>query len=279
MAHAISAEPEDSLSQRNFERIAKLVNHHTGIQLPPSKKHMVEGRLRKRARNCGHSKLNDYCHYLLEEGGFDNEFPFVVDVMTTNKTEFFREPAHFIELKRIVPHLLASSGRTFKVWSAACSTGAEAYTIAMVLAHMNMAAEFRFAILATDICSSVLEEGRRAVYSNEMLAAVPPEFRKHYVMASRGGKGHGRIVPELRRVVRFQRLNLLDGNYPVDQDVDIIFLRNVLIYFDKTVQHRVMQHLAGHLRPGGYIFVGHSETMAASGLQLNQVAPAVFRKP
>lgn len=279
LAHA-STDPEETLSLHNFEQIAKLVNRYAGIQLPASKKHMVEGRLRKRARISGHKDMDDYCRFILKGGGFDSEFPHLIDVMTTNKTDFFREPDHFECLIRLIPGLLKSrrGGEGLKIWSAACSNGAEPYTIAMVLADMASSLHFTFAILATDICTKVLEEGRRAVYSREIIDPVPSDYQRRYVMRSRGSQERVRIIPELRRLIRFERLNLMDGDYPVDRDVDVIFLRNVLIYFDKAVQHQVMLRLIRHLRPGGYIFVGHSESMVAAGLKLDQVAPAVFRK-
>lgn len=278
-AHTQSLGPDDLLSVHNFDQIAKLVNRHTGIQLPPSKKHMVEGRLRKRTRACGRKSLDDYCRYILKGGGFDAEFPHLVDVITTNKTDFFREPDHFQCLKRLVPGLLKHRGeRVLKVWSAACSNGAEPYTIAMVLADMAASHQFRFAILASDISMQVLEEGRRAIYSCEVIGQVPAEYQRRYVMRSRASKDSARIVPEMRRLVRFEHLNLMDDDYPVDHDVDVVFLRNVLIYFDKAVQNRVMQRLIKHTRPGGYIFVGHSESMVAAGLNLDQVAPAVFQR-
>ncbi len=272
----------DVLSAHNFEKIAKLVNRYAGIQLPASKKHMVEGRLRKRSRICNRRNLDDYCRYLLKDGGFDVEFPHLIDVVTTNKTDFFREPDHFESLRLAVRELLKlqdGNDRVLKIWSAACSNGAEPYTIAMVLSEMARSDHFRFAVLGTDICTKVLEEARCAVYSRDVISQVPSHYQGRYVMRSRGPKGVVRIVPELRRLVRFERLNLMDEEYPVDCDVDIIFLRNVLIYFDKPVQHRVMQRLIGHLRRGGFIFVGHSESMATAGLKLNQAAPAVFQKP
>ncbi len=168
-----------------------------------------------------------------------------------------------------------------KVWSAASSTGAEAYTIAMVLADMAAARRnFRFAVLGTDISTDVLEAGRRAIYPAELVAPVPPGMQSRYLMHARqpGTRPDVRIVPELRRQVRFDRLNLMDANYPYDRDVDIIFLRNVLIYFDKQDQASVIARLVGHLRPGGYLLLGHSESMIGTSITMRQIAPAVFQK-
>ena len=168
-----------------------------------------------------------------------------------------------------------------KVWSAASSTGAEAYTIAMVLADMASARkDFRFAVLGTDISTDVIDAGRRAVYPTEQIAPVPPGMQSRYVMHARrpGGRPEIRIVPELRKQVRFDRLNLMDDTYPYDRDVDVIFLRNVLIYFEKSDQAAVIKRLVGHLRPGGYLLLGHSESMIGTSITMRQIAPAVFQK-
>ena len=168
-----------------------------------------------------------------------------------------------------------------KVWSAASSTGAEAYTLAMVLDDLQgQRNDFRFAILGTDISTAVLAQGRRAVYPAEMIAPVPPDLQARYVMHARrpGARREVRMVPELRRLVRFTHLNLMDQAYPVDRDVDIAFLRNVLIYFEKSDQEAVVGRLLTHIRPGGYLVLGHSESMIGTTHAVRQVAPAVFQK-
>jgi len=168
-----------------------------------------------------------------------------------------------------------------KIWSAASSNGAEAFTLAMVLSELKaQRKDFRFSILGTDISTEVLEHGRRAVYSAEMIAPVPAEMQARYVMHQRkpGPRREVRMVPELRRLVNFLRLNLMDSSYPFDKDVDVIFLRNVLIYFEKPDQAAVVGRLVGHLRSGGYLVLGHSESMIGTSLPVRQVAPAVFQK-
>ena len=278
------------LSDRHFRSVADLIQQHVGIQLPPAKRTMVEGRLRKRMRALDLPTLEAYGRHLFEAGHLADEFPHLVDCVTTNKTDFFREPAHFDLLRTtIVPRLAARGDRALlsqtrtrpllKVWSAAASTGAEAYTLAMVL-HDMAADRFRYAILGTDISSEVLDRARTAIYPEEMLAAVPPDLRRRYVMVARDrARREGRIVPELRARVRFQQLNLMDEVYPIDRDVDLVFCRNVLIYFDKPTQKAVVARLAAHLRPGGYLIVGHSESMAGVGVAgLDQVSSTVFSK-
>ena len=202
--------------------------------------------------------------------------------MTTNKTDFFREPAHFDFLCRTaVPQLIRIPGRRrLKLWSAACSIGAEAYTIAMVLQDLRRTAPgFDFSILGTDVSNDVLAKARLGIYPEAMLEPVPAALRQRYVMASRDpGRGEGRMVPELRQTAQFHRLNLMDPSYPFDRDVDVVFCRNVLIYFDKPTQKAVIERLAAHLRPGGYLILGHSESMAGSGGSgLSQVLPTVYQ--
>ena len=275
---------EDHLSALDFSRIAKLIEGEAGIKLPPGKRLMVEGRLRKRMRALGQSDFAGYCDLLFKQGGLERELTHLINAVTTNKTDFFREAEHFDFLvEQIVPALLKSRERNplLKIWSAASSTGAEAYTLAMVLDELlAQRHDFRFAILGTDISTAVLAQGRRAVYAAELIAPVPPEMQARYFMHARrpGPRREVRVVPELRRLVRFAHLNLMEQSYPFDRDVDVIFLRNVLIYFEKADQDAVVARLVGHLRPGGYLVLGHSESMIGTSLAVRQVAPAVFQK-
>ena len=276
---------DDHLDMRDFQRIATLIGKEVGIKLPPAKRLMVEGRLRRRLRHLDLDSFAAYGDYLFRQDGLERELPFLINAVTTNKTDFFREPEHFDCMQAtLVPTLLnARSERMplLKVWSAASSTGAEAYTIAMVLADLASARnDFRFAVLGTDISTDVLAAGRRAVYPADQIAPVPPGMQSRYVMHARrpGTRPEIRIVPELRKQVRFDRLNLMDDTYPYDRDVDIIFLRNVLIYFEKPDQAAVIKRLVGHLRPGGYLLLGHSESMIGTSITMRQIAPAVFQK-
>jgi chemotaxis protein methyltransferase CheR len=276
---------DDHLADRDFERISALIGQHTGIKLPPAKRLMVEGRLRRRVRALDLDTFGAYANYLFREDGLDSELVFLINAVTTNKTDFFREPEHFeLMQKLLVPALVAQRNETMpllKVWSAASSTGAEPYTIAMVLADMAaQRRDFRYAILGTDISTEVLETGRRAVYPADQVVPVPPGMQSRFLLHPRrpGPRREVRIVPELRRLVRFDRLNLMADSYPYDRDVDMIFLRNVLIYFDKADQAAVITRLVGHLRPGGYLLLGHSESMIGTSITMRQVAPAVFQK-
>jgi chemotaxis protein methyltransferase CheR len=274
----------DRLRQRDFRRLAEFIESYSGIKMPPSKITMVEGRLRRRVRETGAANLNEYCNRLFDGGELASETVHLIDAVTTNKTEFFREPEHFTVLQQVVLPTLRTERRTaqplFKVWSAACSTGAEPYTLAMVLAEFGQEHPGqRASILATDLCTEVLRVAARAIYPEAVVAPVPAELRRRYLLRSRQeGQGLVRIVPELRAWLKFGRLNLMATDYPVDHDYDVIFCRNVLIYFDKQTQHAVLQRLITHLRPGGYLFLGHSESLAGLDLPLQVIGNTVFRR-
>ncbi|MCJ2064942.1 methyltransferase domain-containing protein [Methylobacterium sp. J-088] len=272
------------LKDRHFYTVADLIQARIGIQIPETKRTMVEGRLRKRMRALDLDSLKAYGDHLFDDGHLAEEFVHIVDCITTNKTDFFREPVHFEHLRDdLVPVLCRQRCGTprLKIWSAAASTGAEAYTLAMVLQAMIAAGHgFSYAILGTDISTEVLRVAAEAIYPDEMLAQIPPDYRRRYVMASRDPERRlGRIVPELRSHVHFQHLNLMDTAYAVDHDVDLVFCRNVLIYFDKDTQKVVLGRLARHLRPGGFLIVGHSESMTGAGVPgLEQVSSTIFRR-
>ncbi len=276
-------EPLPRLSDRHFRAIAELVEQQVGIRLPENKRLMLEGRLQKRVRMLGYGDINEYVDHLFDDDHFDTELIHLIDCVTTNKTDFFREPFHFDFLREIaVPELLRRArGRPLKIWSAACSTGMEAYTIAIVLDDMQRTggASFQFRILGTDISTGVLQLAEEGIYTKEMIAPVPDAMAKRYFLSSKDkSRSEVRIVPELRRSVAFMRMNLMDAVYPVDRDVDVIFCRNVLIYFDKPTQSKVVERLCSHLRPGGYLIVGHSESMIQNqSIKMKQLQPTIFK--
>ncbi|MFT3939990.1 CheR family methyltransferase [Rhodopseudomonas sp.] len=272
------------LSDRQFRSLAELIEDQVGIKMPNAKRLMLEGRLHKRVRALNYSGVSEYVDNLFDKSVLEDELTHLIDVVTTNKTDFFREPQHFDFLKSVaVPDLLKLPNRKsndLKVWSAACSTGMEAYTTAMVLDDMVRAgSRFQFRILGTDISTAVLRVATAAIYNREVTAPVPPQFVERYFLSSRDrSRDEVRVVPELRRLTNFTRMNLMDTSYPVDRDVDVIFCRNVLIYFDRATQRKVVEQLCSHLRPGGYLLVGHSESMIHSALpKLRQVQPTVFK--
>lgn len=271
----------DQLSTGNFKRLAELIHSYSGIKMPPNKRTMLEGRLRRRMRATQIATLNDYCRYLFEDGGLDAEIIHLIDAVTTNKTEFFREPAHFKFLEnQALPALAKRGRRTIKAWSAACSIGAEPYTLAMVLEeHRRRTRGGDYSILCTDLSTQVLSLAVAGVFSEAMIAPVEMELRRRYLMRARDARrDQVRIIPQLRSKLAFARLNLMDEAYPVERDMDMIFCRNILIYFDKPTQSAVLQRLCQHLRPGGYLFLGHSESIVGIDLPVVQIANTVFQR-
>lgn len=271
------------MSRRDFEKVAHYVNDHAGIRLPPVKKAMVEGRLRRRVRALGFDDFHSYCAFVFEENGLSSEGEFIIDAITTNKTDFFREPDHFRFLADVVLPELTRGERTgfaepLQMWSAAASIGAEAYSLAMVAADFSHQRRgFRFSVLATDICTEVLERAVTAIYPEDMIAPVPAAMRQRYLMRSRDRSlAEVRIVPELRQHVHFARQNLNDPTYAVPKTMHVVFCRNVLIYFEKPMQEAVLTRICECLLPGGYLFIGHSESVAGMSLPLRQVVPTVF---
>ena len=273
-------EPEP-LTAANFQRLATFIHGYAGIKMPASKHTMLEGRLRRRLRALGMADVNDYCRFLFEEDGLADETIDLIDAVTTNKTEFFREPAHFdFLLEQGLPALAEEGKRRIKIWSAACSTGAEPYTIAMIMEEFRQARrDMDYSILCTDICTEVLAEALAGRFSVEMIEPVSAARRQRYLMWARDpARAEVRIKPHLRAKLSFARLNLMDETYPVDADMDIIFCRNMLIYLDKPTQAKVLERLCGRLSPGGYLLLGHSESIVGLDLPVVQVANTVFQK-
>jgi len=261
----------DHVSDAVFKRFAAFIQNYCGIQITPQKRTMVEMRLHRRMQILGLTNVDDYCAVLF--GGDQAEvIPFINEI-TTNKTDFFREPVHFDFLaKKILPQIARSGRQKVKIWSAASSTGAEAYTCAMLLEDFRRQQHLGYSILATDICTDVLQTGIAGRYPLYMLDPIPEALRKHYVMLPRDAPGKEfRIMPSLRQKVNFLRLNLMDQTYPVATDFDVIFCRNILIYFDHATQMQVLARLSRHLRTGGFLIIGHSETVRGADLSLQPV--------
>jgi chemotaxis protein methyltransferase CheR len=271
---------DDRLSARDFRRLSEFINDYSGIKMPDSKQVMLEGRLRRRLRETGHENFQDYCAYLFEENGIETEAVGLIDAVTTNKTDFFRERSHFDFLRgTVLPDLRRRGYSAIRAWSAACSTGAEPYTMAMVIADYAMAnGPFGAFILATDLSTEVLREARKGIYTLEMLEPAPAALRQRYVRISRKDGTRARIVPELRSMVGFARLNFMDQSYGVGDPMQLIFCRNVLIYFDKATQRAVLERLCDQLDPDGYLFIGHSESVAGFDLPIRAVGNTIFQK-
>lgn len=273
------------ISQREFKRLGEFIHANYGIKMPPIKKTMLEARLQKRLRLLGFDSFSEYSKYLFSPEGIEKELVHMVDMVTTNKTDFFREPQHFTYLTgNTLPLLAEESGagtqRPLKIWSAGCSSGEEPYTMAIVLSeYAQQHPGFTFQILASDISSRVLEHAANAVYQESKVDPVPFQLKKKYLLRSKDrDKREIRIVPALRNLVSFRRINFMESEFGLREKMDIIFCRNVIIYFDRPTQEKLLNRLAGHLLSGGYIFMGHSETLSGLNVPLTAVAPTVYRK-
>lgn len=280
-----------ALSPDDFHRLGAFVYRTAGITLSSAKRIMVETRLRGRLNDLHMPSFHAYCNYVLRPGG-ESEIAPLLDRITTNKTDFFREPAHFSFLvETAVPTMQTQSGsgmrRPLSVWSAGCSSGEEPYTLAMVLSEYALSdssrarpgCRFRFAITGTDISTRVLEQAQEGIYGEALAAPIPEALRRRYLLRSKDkSRPLVRICPDLRAAVCFRQLNLLDANFGFDEPLDLIFCRNVMIYFDKPIQQRVIDRFVAHLTPGGYLFVGHSESLNGLTTALQAVAPSIYRK-
>ncbi|WP_022664969.1 CheR family methyltransferase [Desulfospira joergensenii] len=277
----------DTLSMRDFRKLGAFINSELGIKMPDAKRGMVESRLRRRLTRLKMESYSDYCTYLFSSEGMENELVEFINVITTNKTDFFRESHQFTYLtQEALPELVGSGTirgtKTLSIWSTACSRGHEPYTLAMVLAEFARTLEnprLSFKILGTDISTRVLDIAQKAVYDHEEIEPVPMALRKRYLLRSKDReKKLVRIVPGLRSRVRLCRLNLMDNAYPMVDQMDIIFCRNVMIYFERETQETLLLHLCRHLKPGGYLFVGHSEVLQCSKLPLVSRGASIYRK-
>jgi chemotaxis protein methyltransferase CheR len=272
------------MSEAVFSRFSSFVQSEVGIKMPPVKKTMLQARLSKRLRRLGLQTFDEYCDFVFSPEGRATELQNMIDVVTTNKTDFFREPGHFHYLvQQVLPELMNRGmgvRRRLMLWSAGCSTGEEPYTIAMVLS--DFAERHRgidFSILATDLSGQVLKEARLGIYREDEVDPVPMGMKKRYLLRSRNrSEGRVKIVSAIRNKVEFRQLNFMDEEYAIGGNRDVIFCRNVIIYFKRSTQERVLNRVCRHLRTGGYMFMGHSETLNGLNVPLIQVEPTIYRK-
>jgi chemotaxis protein methyltransferase CheR len=266
---SVSAQPlvegEFVFTESDFRQIAAMVHGDAGIALPDAKATLVYSRLAKRLRALGLQSFKDYCALVAGLDGVD-ERQRMLAALTTNVTRFFREPHHFDHLRqKLLPSLIdrARSGGKIRLWSAACSSGQEPYSMAMaLLAAMPDAAQHDVRILATDIDPNVVAEGREGVYAEGLLSGVPDEYRKRWTRPSRAA-GHVQMAEELGELITFRELNLI-GDWPMKGTFQAIFCRNVAIYFDDPTQHRLWGRFAPLLSTDGMLYIGHSERVAGS---------------
>ena len=260
-------EGEFLFTEEDFGRIAKMLHDDAGIYLPDAKATLVYSRLAKRLRALGLGSFRDYCTILTEDGGRGaGERQQMLAALTTNVTRFYREPHHFDHLKaQVLPPLLdaARRGGRVRLWSAACSTGPEPYSMALtILSLMPEAAKYDIRILATDIDPNVVSIGKRGVYRNDAVEPIPQDLRTRWMQrVNDDGELAWSVGDEMRKMVQFRELNLI-GQWPMKGPFDVIFCRNVVIYFEEETQSRVWARFKPLLTPQGRLFIGHSERLS-----------------
>jgi len=276
-------ETSKKMSLKEFGVLSEYIYNNFGIKLPPAKKVMLEGRLQKRLKANDFQTFKDYIDFLFSVDG-KSEIIFMIDAVSTNKTDFFRESMHFDYLMEAVlpKHIQDNRYGNLKIWSSAASSGEEPYTIAMCMEEFNKRNKARigYSILGTDISVTILKKAIEAVYTIDRIANIPLALKKEYFLRSKDKTNNSvRIVPKLRQHVSYKRLNLMDTSYTeIDNDYDVIFCRNVLIYFDAETQEKVVNKLCEKLKRGGYFFLGHSESLIGKNVPLTQVKPTIFIK-
>jgi chemotaxis protein methyltransferase CheR len=271
-----------TMTDDDFIRLSSFIQTELGIKMPYPKKVMLQCRLQKRLRELNIPSFSEYLEYVFSIEGRKEEMIRMIDLVTTNKTDFFREPSHFDYLKDVVLPELCNlrQKRTVKIWSAACSSGEEPYTIAIIMQdYLENQTEIDFEIFGTDISTRILEKAALGIYSTDRIIGIPDGIKRKYFMRSKNPENKTvRLIPEIRSRVAFQKMNLMDDSYDVKTEFDIIFCRNVLIYFDRETQYRVISKLVSRLRYDGYFFLGHSESITNMRVPLRQIRPTIFRK-
>jgi chemotaxis protein methyltransferase CheR len=244
-------------TDRDFEQIRTLIYAHAGINLSIAKKDMVYSRLGRRLRATGQKSFKDYLNLLASDKGI--EWEAFVNALTTNLTSFFREAHHFPVLAE---HVQGLKNRPINIWCNAASTGEEPYTIAMTMMDVFDSLTPPVRIIATDIDTSALQKASNGVYSLEQAEKLPKDILERFFLKGRGEKqGQVKVRQELRDLIAFKQLNLQDANWPIKGPFDAIFCRNVMIYFDKPTQHKILQRFVPIMRPDALLFAGHSESL------------------
>ncbi|PTB97328.1 chemotaxis protein CheR [Marivirga lumbricoides] len=269
------------LSDSEFQKLGHFIQSYNGIKMPLSKKTMLEVRLQKRLRELNISSFHEYSKLVFSAESSRTEVIKLMDCVSTNKTSFFREIIHFNYLQQhILPDFIRSNNNTLKVWSAGCSSGEEPYSIAIAINEfIRNNGILNYQILGTDISTKILQEAKDAVYTESEISNLSFEVKKRYFLKGKGDYQDLIMVkPAICNKILFQRFNLMDREYSVQGPFDLIFCRNVLIYFDRDVQENVIKKLCQKLKVGGYFFMGHSETIMGMKVPLKQMSPTIYKR-
>lgn len=270
------------LEIKEFERLSSFIMSQFGIKLPPNKRTLLQCRLQKRLKVLQHNSFKEYVDYVFSVRGQAEEISAMIDAVSTNKTDFLREPVHFDFLLEtgFGDYLEKSAKHRLNIWSAGCSSGEEPYSIAMTAeeyAHGRGPLDYQ--ILATDISESVLVHARIGIYAEEKTRVIPVDYKQKYMLKGKNEYSNKvRISSTIRNKVDFRKFNLLSSDFSALGSFDIIFCRNVLIYFEREVQNRILRQFCKCLHTGGYLFLGHSESITGYSLPLKHIRPTVFMK-
>ena len=271
--------PLVKMTEQDFTKFSQFIYTNYGINMTTAKKVMLESRLQKRLHVLQITSFKSYFDLIISIKG-QSELLQMIDVVSTNKTDFFREPVHFdFLIDQILPSFKIK--KTIRIWSAGCSSGEEPYSIAMVISEFNLKnAPLDYHITCSDISMTMLHKAKDAIYSYDRIAVIPLDLKSKYFLKSKDAKNPSvRIIPELRKKVDFQRINFMDENFTqIIGFFDVIFCRNVIIYFDRKTQEQVINKLCRKLNKGGILFLGHSESITDFSVPLEQIKPTIFRK-
>ncbi len=279
MGVVITVEREYEFSDAHFQLLRKLAGEHTGIDLSDAKRELMYSRLSRRVRQLGMNSFGDYCNLVIESG---EELTNFINAITTNLTSFFREKHHFDFLgAKLLPKILQDNAhhRKIRIWSTACSTGEEPYSIAMVLGEtIPKIEQWDIKILATDIDSNVLAKAQAGIYGQAVIENLSMERRKRWFRQGKGNKqGLAKVIPDLQALITFKQLNLMH-TWPMHGLFDLIFCRNVVIYFDQSTQRILFNRLADVLRTNGHLFIGHSETLYKISDRFDLLGKTIYQR-
>ena len=270
------------LGDREFIRLSTFIMSQFGIKLPLNKKILLQCRLQRRIKALHFQTFREYVDYVLSSSGQKEEVAHMIDAVSTNKTDFFREPAHFdFLMKEGLDHYIRTTGNEkISIWSAGCSSGEEPYSIAMTLKeYENRCKYIDFNILATDISESVLQHAIAGVYAEDKIQPVPGDYKQKYLLKGKNASAQKvRVESYIRSKIEFRKFNLLTPDYLHLGMFDIIFCRNVLIYFEREVQHKILQQFCKNLKTKGLLFLGHSESITGYSLPLKHVRPTIYTR-
>jgi len=268
-----------NLTVPQFKKLGQFIHNNYGIQMPDSKKVLLEGRLQKRIKVNKLANFGEYIEFLFSDAGQVRELSFFIDAVSTNKTDFYREPHHFDFLREeFLPSFIQQKNHV-KIWSAAASSGEEPYTIAIELNEfIEKNGGFSYEILGTDISTEILKKASRGIYDEKRVEVIPLHIKQKYFLKSKNKDNKTvKVAPVLQKNLRYRTINLTVPLVGIPNDFDLIFCRNVLIYFNRTVQEKVINALCAKLKPGGYLFLGHSESITGIKAPLTQIAPTIYK--